>query len=200
MRVLLVQTPSVEGFSQEKVYPIGIVTLATHLKRAGHEIELLDMNIELDQFGALKEKLLGYRPEAVGLSLRNLDPLANKTSSLVPPFIVAVKMAAALLPRAWLLAGGTGFSLFPERLMREAAEIDYGIVGEAEKSLPLLLAALDNPPPLRGLCFRKGNQIHINPPAIDYDMREYLVPDRKLLPLKYYHMRLNTLRDYSSFC
>ncbi len=186
MRVLLVQTPSVEGFSQEKVYPIGIVTLATHLKRAGHEIELLDMNIELDQFGALKEKLLGYRPEAVGLSLRNLDPLANKTSSLVPPFIVAVKMAAALLPRAWLLAGGTGFSLFPERLMREAGEIDYGIVGEAEKSLPLLLAALDNPPPLRGLCFRKGNQIHINPPAIDYDMREYLVPDRKLLPLKYY--------------
>ncbi|HWQ71429.1 MAG TPA: B12 lower ligand biosynthesis radical SAM protein BzaD [Desulfitobacteriaceae bacterium] len=186
MRVLLVQTPSVEGFSQEKVYPIGIVTLATHLKRAGHEIELLDMNIELDQFGALKEKLLDYRPEAVGLSLRNLDPLANKTSSLVPLFIVTVKMAAALLPRAWLLAGGTGFSLFPERLMREAGEIDYGIVGEAEKSLPLLLAALDNPPPLRGLCFRKGNQIHINPPAIDYDMREYLVPDRKLLPLKYY--------------
>lgn len=186
MRILLVQTPSVEGFSQEKVYPIGIVTLATHLKRAGHEIELLDMNIELDQFGALKEKLLDYRPEVVGLSLRNIDPLANKTSSLVPPFVVAARMAAALLPQAWILAGGTGFSLFPERLMQEAEEIDYGIVGEAEKSLPLLLASLDNPPPLRGLCFRKGNDVYVNPPAIDYDMNGYLVPDRELLPLKFY--------------
>jgi anaerobic magnesium-protoporphyrin IX monomethyl ester cyclase len=53
MRIIVVQTPSVEGFSQEKVYPIGIVALATHLEKAGHEVELLD-----------------YRPEVVGLSLR----------------------------------------------------------------------------------------------------------------------------------
>jgi putative variant cofactor biosynthesis B12-binding/radical SAM domain protein 1 len=186
MRILLVQTPSVEGFSQEKVYPIGIVTLATHLEKAGHEVELLDMNIELDQFRALKEKLLDYRPEVVGLSLRNIDPLANKTSSLVPPFIVAAKMTAALLPQAWLLAGGTGFSLFPQRLMQEAEEIDYGIVGEAERSLPLLLASLDNPPPLKGLCYRKDQRVHLNPPAIDYDLSGYLVPDRRFLPLKAY--------------
>lgn len=186
MRTLLVQTPSVEGFSQEKVYPIGIVTLATHLKKAGYEIELMDMNIELDQFGALKEKLLNYRPEVVGLSLRNIDPLANKTSSLVPPFVVIAKMVAALLPEVWILAGGTGFSLFPERLMQEVPEIDYGIVGEAETSLPLLLASLDNPPALKGLCYREGKRVHINPPSKDYDMSRYLVPDRELLSLKFY--------------
>jgi putative variant cofactor biosynthesis B12-binding/radical SAM domain protein 1 len=186
MRILLVQTPSVEGFSQERVYPIGIATLAAHLQKAAHEVGLLDMNIEADQFGALKEKLLGFQPEVVGFSLRNIDPLANKTSSLVPPFVVAVKMAAALLPQAWLLAGGTGFSLFPERLMREVAEIDYGIVGEAEISLPLLLADLDNPPDLKGLCYRRGEKIFINQPAADYDMQDYLLPDRDLLPLKLY--------------
>ena len=186
MRILLVQTPSVEGFSQEKVYPIGIVTLATHLKKADYEVELLDMNLELDQFNALKEKLLNYRPEVVGLSLRNIDPLANKTSSLVPPFVVVAKMVAALLPQVWILAGGTGFSLFPERLMQEVPEIDYGIVGEAEMSLPRLLASLDDPPALKGLCYRKGEQVHINPPSIDYDMSGYLVPDRELLSLKLY--------------
>jgi len=53
MRILLVQTPSVEGFSPEKVYPIGIVTLATYLEKAGHEVELLD-----------------FKPDGVGLSLR----------------------------------------------------------------------------------------------------------------------------------
>ena len=79
MRILLVQTPSVEGLSQERVYPIGIVTLATHLKKAGYEVELLDMNIEQDQFSTLKAKLLNFRPEVVVLSLRNIDPRANKS-------------------------------------------------------------------------------------------------------------------------
>ena len=32
MRVLMVQTPSVEGISSERVYPIGIVLLAGYLK------------------------------------------------------------------------------------------------------------------------------------------------------------------------
>ncbi|KJS17119.1 MAG: radical SAM protein [Peptococcaceae bacterium BRH_c4b] len=186
MRVLMVQTPSVEGFSQEKVYPIGIVTLATHLKMAGHVVELLDMNIEVDSFGSLKDKLLAYRPEVVGLSLRNIDPLANKTSSLVPPFVITVRLVAALLPRVWIVAGGTGFSLFPERLMSELPEIHYGIVGEAETSFPALLASLDNPPDLKGLCYRKGEKVLINPPSRDYDMTRYVVPSRELLATKLY--------------
>lgn len=38
MRLLLVQTPSGEVFSAEKVYHIGIVSLAGHLRAAGHEV------------------------------------------------------------------------------------------------------------------------------------------------------------------
>ncbi|MHB1043542.1 MAG: B12 lower ligand biosynthesis radical SAM protein BzaD [Eubacteriales bacterium] len=186
MQVLMVQTPSVEGFSQERVYPVGIAVLAAHLKEAGHEVELLDMNIEADPFGSLKERLLGYRPEVVGLSLRNIDPLANKTSSLVPPFVTTVRLVAALLPRVWIVAGGTGFSLFPERLMRELTEIHYGIIGEAETSFPALLASLDNPPRLKGLCCREGERVQVNPPSADYDMALYAVPARELLSTKLY--------------
>ncbi|MCL6477679.1 MAG: B12 lower ligand biosynthesis radical SAM protein BzaD [Peptococcaceae bacterium] len=186
MRVLMVQTPSVEGFSGEKVYPLGIVSLATHLQMAGHEVELLDMNIEADPFGSLKDRLLDRRPEVVGLSLRNIDPLANKTSSLVPPFVATVRLVAALLPRAWIVAGGTGFSLFPARLMAELPEIHYGIAGEAETSFPALLASLENPPGLKGLCCRKGGKVLVNPPAVDYDMTRYVVPSRELLSPRLY--------------
>jgi len=189
MRILLVQTPSVEGVSQERVYPIGIVTLATHLHKAGFEVELLDMNLESDPFGALKNKLLSEEPEAIGLSLRNIDPLANKTSSLVPPFVTVVKMVAALLPEAWILAGGTGFSLFPERLMLELPEIDYGVVGEGEGTFPLLLASLDNPPALKelkGVCYREESGVQVNPPSMDYDMGSYVIPARELLSPKRY--------------
>lgn len=200
MRVLMVQTPSVEGITQERVYPIGIVSLATHLKGSGHEVELLDMNLELDPYGALKQRLTSFQPEAVGLSLRNIDPLANKTSSLVPPFVVVVRLIAALRPQAWLIAGGTGFSLFPERLLLELPEIHFGIVGEAERSYPALLAYLtgrgaaenksnsengrpqEGLPPIKGLCMREGREVRVMPPARDYDMMaDYVPPDRGIL-------------------
>lgn len=181
MRVLMVQTPSVEGITQERVYPIGIVSLATYLKGTAHDVALLDMNLEADAFGALKERLLSFQPEAVCFSLRNIDPLANKTSSLIPPFMVTVRLAAAVLPKARIIAGGTGFSLFPERLMQELPEIHYGIVGEAENSFPALLEALDNPPPLPGLCRRINGEVTVQPPSREFDMVQYMPPDRRIL-------------------
>lgn len=181
MRVLLIQTLSVEDNLQERVYPIGVVALASSLLRNGHQVEILDMNIKKDPFGSVKGKLQSFLPEAIGFSLRNIDPLANKTSSLIPPFLVTVRMASSILPQAWLIAGGTGFSLFPERLMQELPEIHYGFVGEAENSLPLLLNSLENPPSLKGLCMRKGNKIKIIPPSKGMDMAIYTPPSRDLL-------------------
>ncbi len=181
MKILLVQTLSVEGITQERVYPIGVVTLAGCLRRAGHEVGIFDMNMEMDPYGAMKSRLLNFRPDVVGLSLRNIDPLANKTSSLIPPFLVTARMAASLLPGVWLIAGGTGFSLFPGRLMAEVPEIHFGIVGEAETSLPLLVSSLNRPPALPGLCIRKGSRVMITEPSQTADMTSYLPPERELL-------------------
>ena len=181
MRVLFIQSLSVEGASQERVYPIGIVLLAGSLRERGYSVEILDMNIESDPFGAVKNRLLDFRPDVVGLSLRNIDPLGNKTSSLVPPFLVTARLVAAVSPGAWIIAGGTAFSLFAERLMREAPEIHYGIMGEAEDSLPILLASLDNPSGIKGLCRRAGNGIRIEAPAQCTDMAHYARPGRDLL-------------------
>lgn len=186
MRVLMIQTSSVEDLSQERVYPIGIVLLAGRLQRSGHEVSILDMNLERDPYGALKEKLLAFQPEGIGLSLRNIDPLGNKTSSLISPFIVTVRLIAAVLPQAWLIVGGTGFSLFPERLMLEVPELDYGIVGEAEVTFPALLLSIDNPPPLPGLCWREGLKVRISPPATNFDMANYFPANRLLLDPELY--------------
>lgn len=181
MRVLFIQTLSVEGASQERVYPIGIVILADSLKKSGYEVAILDMNVEPDPFGAVKNKLLNFKPGVVGLSLRNIDPLGNKTSSLIPPFLVTARLVAAIMPEAWIIAGGAAFSLFPERLMREAPELHYGIVGEAETSLPLLLASLENPPSINGLCRRNGAGAKIDAPSLGLDMADYVRPNRNLL-------------------
>ncbi|MBA2882066.1 putative variant cofactor biosynthesis B12-binding/radical SAM domain protein 1 [Desulfosalsimonas propionicica] len=181
MKVLLVQAPSVESASSERVYPLGLVTLATHLTRAGHRVAMVDMNIESDAYGALKDKLLAQRPDVAAISLRNIDPLANKTSSLFPPFVVAVRMIHALLPDTPVIAGGSGFSLFPQRIMEEVPEIRYGIQGEAEHSLPGLLDSFDRPGDLPGLCSRRDGRVVVNPPSRDFRFEDYIVPDRSLL-------------------
>jgi len=181
MRVLLVQALSMETPAPERVYPIGIVSLAGHLAAQGHTVSLLDMNMDGDPFGALKERLLDFQPEVVGLSLRNIDPLANKTNSLIPPFMVTVRLVAVLLPEARIIVGGTGFSLFPGRLMRELPEIDCGIVGEAEISFPALLASLDNPPPVKGLCYRDKQEIKVLPPSKEFNLARYVPLARHLL-------------------
>lgn len=181
MRILMVQTQSVEGASSERVYPIGIVLLGGLLKKEGHEVSVLDMNLSSDPFLELKERLLDFHPDVVGLSLRNIDPLGNKSTSLVPPFVATARLVSSLAPDASIIAGGTGFSLFPERLMKEVPEIRYGFVGEAEEALPVLIASLQNPPRLKGLCYRKDGNIKTVPPSRDFDMTAYSVPDRRLL-------------------
>ncbi len=181
MRVLMIQALSVESSSKERVYPIGLVALAGVLNKEGHDVAVLDMNIEADPFGALKAMIARFRPEAVGISLRNIDPLGNKTDSFVHPFVAAVKMVALLAPEAWIISGGTAFCLFPGRLMQEAPEIHYGIVGEAEASLPLLLGSLESPAKVGGLCYRDGGEIAITPPAAALDMSGYVPPSREIL-------------------
>jgi len=181
MRVLFIQTPSVEGISQERVYPIGIVILAASLLERGYDVSILDMNIEQDPFGAVKHRLHSFKPDVVGLSLRNIDPLANKTSSLVPPFLVTARLIAAVMPEAWIIAGGAGFSLFPRRLMLEAPEIHYGVVGEAEASLPLLLASLKKTRLDKGRCRRGGGGTLAGSSSRCLDMAQYVRPARGLL-------------------
>ncbi|MFP5213800.1 MAG: B12 lower ligand biosynthesis radical SAM protein BzaD [Acidobacteriota bacterium] len=180
MRILLVQALSMEEAAPERVYPIGIVCLAGILCERGHTVSVLDMNMAVDGFGALKERLLDFEPELVGISLRNIDPLGNRSSSLIPSFTVAVRMIAALAPKAWLVTGGTGFSLFPERIMEELPEIDYGIVSEAESSFPALISALEKlPVPKRP---RTGDGPKIVPPSTDLlDLSRYSPPARRLL-------------------
>lgn len=187
MRVLLVQSLSTEGISSEMVYPLGIVSLATHLESQGYEVKVLDLNLTTNPYSLLYETLQNVAPDVVGVSLRNIDPLGNKTTSLIPPFMTIVRLIRKTAPSCCIVAGGTGYSLFPTQIMQLLPEITYGMVGEAEKSFPQLLASLDNPPPLPGLCQRVGTEIQIQSPSRAFDLQShYTIPDRQNLTPKPY--------------
>ncbi len=186
-KILLVQAISMEGIDIERVYPIGIVTLGSIIHASGrYALDIYDMNMGVDPYGGLREKLESFDPDIIGISLRNVDPLGNRTTSLIVPFAITLSFIRRFKPDVPLLAGGTAFSLFPERLMRQFPEIDLGIVGEAEHSILPVLDGIDNPPKVPGLIYREGDAIHLIPPKPDFDMAHYTMPNRDLLdPVEY---------------
>jgi radical SAM superfamily enzyme YgiQ (UPF0313 family) len=80
---------------------------------------------------ALLASCRDFRPEVVGLSIRNVDSAETSTPE---GFIPDLERIVALLRQnsdARLVLGGPGFSIFPQALMRRLGA-DYGVAGEGE--------------------------------------------------------------------
>lgn len=142
MRILLVQSPSVEGPASEIVAPLGLGIVAAAARRAGHEVELLDLNVIEAPFVALEAAMERLDPDVVGVGLRNIDPLANRRHSYLPAFAALLGTVRRRLPGIPLVAGGAGFSMFAVEIMARYPAIDVGVVLEGEETFPALLARL----------------------------------------------------------
>ncbi len=138
MKILLVSA------NQERdpypVFPIGLAFLAGPLAQAGHILSVLDMCFEKDSQAAVLAALDEQRPQAVVISLRNLDNVTWPDSRF---YLDGVRdIVAACRSRAIVIIGGSGFSLMPLEVLA-AVGADYGVVGEGEETLPRLLACLE---------------------------------------------------------
>ena len=143
LRILLVQAPSVEGPASEIVAPLGLGIVAEAARRAGHTVELIDLNVIEAPFAALEKALERLDPEVVGVGLRNIDPLANRRHSYLPLFAALLGTVRRKLPFVPLVVGGAGFSMFAEQIMARYPAIDIGVVLEGEETFPALLARLE---------------------------------------------------------
>jgi len=137
MRVLLISA-NAEAIQMPPL-PLGAACVAAALDRAGYEARLLNLMFSGDPESALRESLEDYRPDVIGLSVRNIDDQNMQAPRfLLPP----VKETVAFCRRystAPVIAGGAGFSIFPEAV-REYLGVDRGIAGEGEERFPALLA------------------------------------------------------------
>lgn len=123
------------------VFPIGLACLAGPLASAGHELAVLDLCFEADPSQAISSALAEHQPAAVVISLRNLD---NVTWPGTRSYLAGVRDIVALCQaRAVTIIGGSGFSLMPLEVLA-AVGADYGVAGEGEEVLPLLLARIES--------------------------------------------------------
>ena len=123
------------------VYPLGMSVIAAAAEQAGHTVRQFDLLA--NGFGALPETIAAFRPEAIGISIRNLDTVNSRSPG--PELLRAAFDAIALCRKhsgAPLLLGGPGFSLLPEEILK-CSGADFGIIGEGETTLVRLLSELE---------------------------------------------------------
>ena len=137
MKILLISANTVK--TPYPVYPLGLDYVAGAIGES-RDVRVLDMNDPVEQ-ESLKETLIHYAPDAVGVSLRNID--SSEQSDKEGFFGAYLKLIKSIRKhtRAPVILGGSGFSLFPDELM-ELLGADYGIVGEGER-LPELLQVIE---------------------------------------------------------
>jgi radical SAM superfamily enzyme YgiQ (UPF0313 family) len=139
VRILLVQPPLTTA--REVAPPLGLCTLAAVLKQDGHDVALLDLDLETKRFDdpraatfSLFERTVGdFEPQLLAIT-------SMYSNSLVAEDLVrAAKRCIADLP---VVAGGPHFGAQPEVALRRLPELDFAVEGEGEAALCSLAGAL----------------------------------------------------------
>jgi radical SAM superfamily enzyme YgiQ (UPF0313 family) len=139
------------------VFPIGLAYLAGPISAAGHELSALDLCFEKEPEQALVAVLDTFSPDLVVISLRNID---NVTWPNCRSYLEGVREVVAVCrEHTRVVVGGSGFSLMPREIM-DLLHADFGVVGEGEELLPLLLGRIErgeDPAGLPGLLVGGGD-------------------------------------------
>jgi len=123
------------------VQPLGLACIAAAAQGAGHETALVEVTPET--IGSLlADRVRAFGPDVVGVSVRNIDDQNMEH----PRFLLAAAREIIRECRRWtrapIVAGGAGFSIFPESALAYL-EADMGIQGEGEAVFPALLERLE---------------------------------------------------------
>ena len=172
MRVLLARPPRRDlrdaGLS---VPPLGLAYIASALREAGHEVDLLDAYALGWSWQAFEESLISRRPDVLGLSA--MTPVAD----------VAARAASLARPHVGrIVLGGPHPTAVKHAVFEEMPELDAAVSGEGEEIAPALLdwwaSGSEGPAPagviVRGQAFRAHSPLR--------DISEIPRPARDLLP------------------
>ncbi len=161
----------------DPVFPLGLAYLAAALRGAGHECQWLDRLAHPEDMASAVRRL---RPDAVGISLRNIDDVLIRKQETFFDELAGLGAQLRRERNCPIILGGSGFSIFPRELL-ELSGADYGIVGEGESALLNLIAALESgadPHTVPGLVFRDEGRVTINPACASQSTPELGPADR----------------------
>ncbi len=141
MMKLLLISPNVE-FLPDPIFPLGLAYIAAALKRQGIDHRILDLCFVTDVEAELSAEIASYRPDLIGLSLRNLDNVSYPHYTSYLPFYREVVDIIRRYSDSRIVLGGSAFSLMPNEIFAYL-DADFGIVGEGELAIIKLLERIE---------------------------------------------------------
>lgn len=122
--------------------PLGAGLVAAAARAAGHEVRFLDLLGCEQPLATIARQVAAFRPEAIGISIRNVDDQNRDAPRFLLAAATPVIEACRAASPAPIVLGGPGFSIFPEAALR-ALGADFGIAGDGEAAFCELLRRLE---------------------------------------------------------
>jgi len=159
--------------------PIGIMSLSSVLKRAGHEVQQYDQANPGTPNEVIVQDILAQRPDLVGLSFLS-------TTSYPYAKILARQIRAAD-SQVKIAFGGVFASLNAQLVKSQVPEVNFVCRGDGEETLLELVERLDEPDGVLGVTWtdRHGHNHHNPNRPLSRDLDRWPFPDREGLPLDF---------------
>jgi radical SAM superfamily enzyme YgiQ (UPF0313 family) len=139
MRVLIISA-NTERISMVTL-ALGASLVAGAAERAGHEVSFLDLLFAADPAGAVRDAIASFRPEVIGISVRNIDDQNRQEPQFLLEKVREVTAECRAGSAAPIVLGGAGYGIYP-RAMLDYLGADFGIRGDGEEAFPALLQRL----------------------------------------------------------
>jgi len=158
--------------------PIGIMSLSSVLKRAGHECVMFDQANPETPNEVIIAAIQSQRPDLVGLSFLSTTsyPYAKMLARQIRAAVADVRLAF----------GGVFATLNAQLVALQCPEVDFVCRGDGEQLILDLVDHLDDPSDVAGLTWiRDGKLMHNPNRMLDRNLDQWPFPDRESLPLDF---------------
>lgn len=158
--------------------PIGIMSLSSVLKQAGHECVMFDQANPDTPNDVIIEEIKRCKPDLVGLSF-----LSTTSYPYAKMLARKIRLADSTVKLAF---GGVFASLNAGLVKLQCSEVDFVCRGDGEQLLLDLLAHLNDPEGVAGLTWMKDGLVINNPGRpMERQLDQWPFPDRESLKLDF---------------
>ncbi|MGZ3591519.1 MAG: B12-binding domain-containing radical SAM protein [Thermodesulfobacteriota bacterium] len=180
MKVLLISA-NTETINMPTL-PLGLASVAAAIQK-GRNVKVVDLITEKDGPSFLNGVIEGFRPDLIGISIRNIDDQNMENPRFLLEPVKNIVACCRRLSGAKIVLGGAGYSIFPESTL-DFLGADMGIQGEGEGAFLELTERVE-----RGADISKVPGLYLRGHGLQCErmfMRDldlFLLPDADLLPL-----------------
>jgi radical SAM superfamily enzyme YgiQ (UPF0313 family) len=157
-----------------------VALLLPILKKYGVKIEVLEANIDNLTLEQAKDRIKLYQPDVVGITNLSLEYWKQAH--------ISAKLVKEVDPNIITVMGGVHPTTLPHKVM-EDSNIDYVVLSEGEKRLPMFLDIIQSMDPdfskMDGIGYRENEEVIINEPiGWINDLDSLPLPDYSLFDWK----------------